>query len=62
MVGPLVYDLAKLHVANLLAEREMDRLAARVPEAHTGAHGVVTFLKTLLPTRAPRQQWRTRTA
>jgi hypothetical protein len=28
MVGPLVYDLAKLHVEELLAERAHDRLAA----------------------------------
>ena len=27
MVGPLVYDLAKLHTAELLAERAKDRLA-----------------------------------
>jgi hypothetical protein len=31
MVGPLVYDLARQHVAELLAEREMDRLAAELP-------------------------------
>ena len=30
MVGPLVYDLAQLHQAELLAEREQDRLAAQV--------------------------------
>jgi hypothetical protein len=30
MVGPLVYDLAQLHVAEVLAEREKDRLAAQV--------------------------------
>ena len=31
MIGPLVYDLAKLHVSEMLAEREMDRLAAEAP-------------------------------
>ena len=31
MVGPLVYDLAKLHIAELTAERDADRLAATVP-------------------------------
>jgi hypothetical protein len=31
MVGPLVYDLAKLHIAELTAERDADRLAASVP-------------------------------
>ena len=34
MVGPLVYDLAKQHVAELLAEREMDRLAAQLTKEH----------------------------
>jgi hypothetical protein len=33
MVGPLVYDLAKQHVSELLAEREGDRLAAQLPPA-----------------------------
>jgi hypothetical protein len=33
MVGPLVYDLAKQHVAELLAEREMDRRAAQIAPA-----------------------------
>ena len=58
----LVYDLAKQHVAELLAERELDRLAAQVPDTKPGAGSLVAFLKTLLPTHAPRQQWRSRTA
>ena len=29
MIGPLVYALAQQHVSELLAEREMDRLAAQ---------------------------------
>ena len=33
MVGPLVYDLAKQHISELLAEREGDRLAAQAPSA-----------------------------
>ena len=28
MVGPLVYDLAQQHIAELRAERDQDRLAA----------------------------------
>jgi hypothetical protein len=31
MIGPLVYDLAKQHVSELLAERDMDRLGAQAP-------------------------------
>ena len=34
MVGPLIYDLAKLHVDELLAERATDRPATQVAAGH----------------------------
>ena len=58
MVGPLVYDLALQHQAELRAERDMDRLAANVPANHSRSAVLDTLLKALRPTHGPRQQWR----
>ena len=48
MVGPLVYDVARQHVAELLSEREMDRLAAQAPRK--SRHWAPSFdIRRLLP-------------
>ena len=39
MVGPLVYDLARQHVSELLAERAMDRLLVATMTGHGRAAG-----------------------
>ena len=51
MVGPLVYDLARLHVADLHAEREMDRLAAHVVREPRFRLPKVDFRRLLPPMR-----------
>ena len=52
MVGPLVYDLAKQHVSELLAEREMDRLAAQAPREARDWKPKISF-RQLFPPLSP---------
>ena len=51
MVGPLVYDLAKQHVTELLAEREMDRLAAQLTREHRSWLPKIDVRRLLPPAR-----------
>ena len=51
MVGPLVYDLAQQHVAELLAERATDRLAAQIVRTPRPASPRVNIWRLLPPMR-----------
>ena len=48
MIGPLIYDLAQQHVSELLAEREMDRLAAQATRPAPDQHDFGRFLRGAL--------------
>ena len=51
MVGPLVYDLAKLHVAELLEERARDRLAEHPAPEGSSRTPRIDFRRLLRPLR-----------
>ena len=53
MVGPLVYDLAKQHVSDLLAERDMDRLAAQCQAEPRSVKVPRTDVRRLFPPLRP---------
>jgi hypothetical protein len=62
MVDPVVFDLVKQHHAELLAEREMDRLASQL-RARAQRPSPDAWLKGILPVPGRRQHWQpTRTA
>ena len=49
MVGPLVFDLVKQHCAELLAEREMDRLAAVTRPEGRSRRSAIRFPRVFPP-------------
>ena len=53
MVGPLVYDLAKRHVEDLLAERASDRLAAACHPERGSRVPKIDFRRLVLSPRRP---------
>jgi hypothetical protein len=53
MIGPLVYDLAKQHVDDLLAERANDRLATACHPERGSRVPKIDFRRLLTPPRKP---------